>query len=393
MKDADPAQLVQQADALVKEGKIEAAIALVESGIGNTWHPAPLHEWLGRRELLHGGDPEKALASFEHARRVGGWRAAIPELGMAFEALHRDMDAYFEFGHVAEWEDSSPTHRGYARLRQAAILERRGLPRLALSACRRLMVIKRLDAETKQAAQASASALEARLTAEKKYFPHQADEALWIRSHRPYFGDRSMAFADFLEMATTFQRLCKSHGNNPSLSSVLEKMIAVARSGALVLEHGNVSLTPTIVHDDPGLQRQWRTIVTQFSRLHHLLYGELLEREESLAWGTSDELRQGLTSGHPEKVWAVLEDAKGGGDYEKLWGYAGVLESAGDLALVRGQYGMALRHYDLALEGFRFFASGASSGGEGMSRMIPVNRVQKKRDKAAAGAAARQRGV
>jgi hypothetical protein len=64
-----------------------------------------------------------------------------------------------------------------------------------------------------------------------------------------------------------------------------------------------------------------------------------------------------------------------------VFSYSTVLENAGDSAVLRGQHLIAIRHYEFALRGCQYYASTATGSGEGMARMVDVNRVQAKLDK------------
>jgi hypothetical protein len=378
----DEEELLRQADAWLSGGRTDQARALVEEGLERTWYPARLHEWLGRYHRSLGKDATKALHCFKSARASGGWGTAIPELGTTYELLGMDLDAYAEFGHVASWDAADAATRAFALGRQATILERWGRPRAALSKYREVGRLKKLDAAARASALASASELESRLLADEKYFPHDLDEAGWVRSPEGRLGDGAPSFSAFLQGASDLERHLGTQDVDPSYRTALGHMTDIVRAGRLGLEYSNVCLTVTARPKGQAFLRRWKVIAAQFSQLHHMLYRELLEREESPTSGAPDQITQLLARGDNERAWAILQEAWTHGRCEMVLCYSGVMESAGDCAMLRGQREVARRHYALALSGRQYHASSATSGGEGMSRMLDVNRVQAKLDEA-----------
>jgi tetratricopeptide (TPR) repeat protein len=119
------------------------------------------------------------------------------------------------------------------------------------------------------------------------------------------------------------------------------------------------------------LGREWRA--AQF-----VLYEELLDREEPGVDSVLGPLRSAIARREWDGAFAALEAIDRSGDHG-VETIGGIGELLGDRLHRLGRADLAGRAFALSEDAFSQFASWATSGAEGMGRMVDVNRLRAKR--------------
>lgn len=379
----DGVALTDLADALLEAGREDEAIARMEEAARGP--SAAANNWLGwyfsRRKL----DVPRALAHLDKATTLGGWYGpAHLNRGALLDRLGRADDAYEAYERALMSED---THdRPFVHTRRAAIELARGWPRHALGSARRALFheARAPRGHADEARAIERAALEALAGA---YAPHEGDERPWIeREHKARregigldLGAAVPSFEAVEEKLATAIRA--THGDaSPEPRATLEAMLSCAKARALLPEH---SLRSFAV-DDPraALVKAARA----WAEVHLWMWSLELEREAPPAPGpfeAADKLRR---EGRFVEA-AIAVEAVAAKDVSLLVDAMGLCERAGEEARVRGEFDAAIALLDLAHRGHQIWASWSTSGGEGMARMVDVERLARELRRLRAGRA------
>mgnify|MGYP001559291088 CR=1 FL=1 len=249
----------------------------------------------------------------------------------------------------------------------------RGHLRRALGAFRRAAELDSRGEYT-QALQQAITVIGNSLLQQQKYFLHADDDALLSQeAERPR--DVPSRLPPSLDQLAMHARAVRPTvlGELATDCAAIERC---AQGASLLPEHSDQALWARLAKHGPRpaveLAREWRS--AQLA-----LYEELLDREEP---GTraGTELRL-LRSAIAHRDWDGAFSALAAVDRAKEHGVetvAGLAELLGDRLQRLGRVELALRAWALSEGAFSEFASWASAGGEGLARMLDVNRLRAK---------------
>lgn len=261
-------------------------------------------------------------------------------------------------------------HEAWFRL--GDIWAARGHGRRALSALRRTYELD-ADAQYREAVGPGIQVLGDTLLQAGRYFLEATDDARWARRvERPLAppADVPPSFAQLAERAARFQ-------GDAELEADCRAIIAVCTSLELSPSLSDRSLTAKLRAKGGAAA----TLAEDFTDAQLVLYDELLEREEPLppsarpadAWAP---VRSALARRDFAQTLTLLEAQRAGDEPDALGALA---EALGDRLARAGDLGAAGRAWALAESAFAQFASWATAGGEGLARMVDVERVRAKR--------------
>ncbi len=359
----DGTPLVNLADALLALGRgDEAARRLSEYRA--TPQAARADNWVGW--YLTERDLPRAIEVLERAARAGGWWGpAHLNLARAYEMAGRDDDAYEHYRRALISKDSHDPARCHAR--RAAIEERRGWIHHALSSLRRARVREQQNPRGRDASWASEDTrLSEVLSVRREYYPSLATIARWLE----------------LELAAGREGLGLRHQDGaPSahkVGNLLRRARAVSEVAALdAIERVLVHLELPFELADHAFELDLAVpeldeLDAAWIRLHYFLYDEVLEGELP-----ADPVEAALRDGRVDEAVALVTEAAKK-DPGALVDAIGTLERAGEQAAMAGRFADARKLLALVLDGYQTFASWSSSGGEGMARMLDVNRLKQR---------------
>ncbi|MBN1610637.1 MAG: hypothetical protein JW940_28665 [Polyangiaceae bacterium] len=238
MNPSEASACLAQARQELQADRPEQALHLVETALAHEPREFGAHELAGWILANHPDRfveaPARALAHLQKARSSGGWDAAIPGLGLELEAVGRDEDAYYEFGHVLTHDGVPAWARQIAFLRRAALLVRRGKLRAALTTYRQADVMPEADVPTKQGVAELARTLERTLLDSGRYFPHAAEELGWIQARdEQRFRERTPTLTAVAVQVAELRRALAPGTEQATLSPVLDRMMQVLEAGVL----------------------------------------------------------------------------------------------------------------------------------------------------------------
>lgn len=373
-------------EALVVAGQRVQALAVVDAAIRARPYaaePRNLRGWL--LGLADGADdPKSARDEFEAAIGLETWYGDA-HFNLGRLSLQTGDFARAEIAFAAAITSRRCWRAAEAHLRLGELLARRGQLRRALGHLRRsaeLDTAGALSAVLAPTVQAVGQAL----LAAGRYFLHALDEAR--RSAAIEAGTPTPRPSSLRSLTKRARELLPSFGD-PAFTSVhaaIEQVLACAEAGELLPRHADQS--PTLVLElaaaSPAtpepLQGPLYALAERWNAVQRSLYDELLEREESDP-EPSGSVRARVAEHAAARRWdaalAELAAFKDTDDHELLW-RAYQAETLADRACRDGDAAAARSLYRLALRDFECYASGATSGGEGMSRMLDVHRLRER---------------
>jgi hypothetical protein len=241
--------------------------------------------------------------------------------------------------------------------------------------------------------------------------PETLDRAIeHLRSairHRPFWGIARANLAKALELALRGEEAFEHLVAALASTDVFDRAFCHERIGAYYARHGWLrnavrEFRLAMREDERGAGARRATCVEALAWLEQQLRAAgiepaPIERAEDPAWiracelelppgfGARDEYGKPLADDviEVERIarterWADVAaylDTLRLRDYGKLWDAVGFAEDAADRAHRAGHRAEALAIMRLVEDAYRYYASGASSGGEGLARMQGVNRV------------------
>jgi len=378
-----PAQLVDRADALLASGDAAAAVRAMEEALERDPTLREGHNWLGWYHLARGGDPDRALAYLDRAVSVGGWWGpAHQNRGLALEAKGDFAAAYESYESALRCGDAHDLPLVYARL--AAFQREWGRYRRALGLFRRALHHERARSGARVAEiEAAAAALERGLRARRAYFPHASEEQPWIEAERPreIVDERAGAptFKAFREAAAAALAALGQDPRGEAAARVVRRMLDVARVRDLPADFAGERFAVDPAPLAPETRARVAQVLSGWPGLHRLLYARLLAREEpERTGGVQDRIGALIVDERHDDALAALAALRAQGDHEGLLACADLAEGAGEDARQDARFGLAAAYLEHALEAYRYHASGATSGGEGLARMVDVRRVEER---------------
>jgi tetratricopeptide (TPR) repeat protein len=378
--------LCNLADALLAAGRDAEAVTTVQTAIERDPTDAHANNWLGWYRLVRGNDADAALVHLAIATR-GWFGPAHVNQAMAYEAKGDLVAAEAAYAEALLCRDLHDPALVHARL--AAFARERGELRPALSGFRRALwhEHQRKGARASELAVA-AEAMEDALLQRGEYFPHGRDEAAWIahaEAVRHVDGDdprrgvpTAVELIAAIERATAMLASLADAPREP-IAFALDAMREAIAAWMLPrrLAGVRIAIDPDAAQAEP-VKRALAEVARGWTRAHRLLYVRLCEHEQTPGDdGVRSAIEQAIRSGDHDRALVQLE-ALAGHDLEGLLSCVGLCEAAGEDARLVGQSEWAHRYLRLALTAWQWHASGASSGGEGMARMLDVNRVRER---------------
>jgi len=380
----DPVPLCNLADAWLELGRDDEALAAMLDELARDPASIRAHNWLGWYRLERAGD---AAAAVEHLRRATatGWFApASMNLGLALERTGDLAGARAAYERAILGSDlHDPT---LPRARLAAFARDRGHMRRALMGFREAAAFERERNGSRLAEiESAAETLEDTLARRGEYYPHARDEAGWIatsRAERPRIGDdprRDVPTFSRMRELVTAARVELRDDDHPVLASTLERIDEIVDARRLPPRLAGVRLScDAEAATSPRAQRAVAAVAHAWPRMHRWLWIRVLEREEpDEAEGLRSAIASAIARDDDDAAFAQL-DALARRDFADLLGVVDLCEHAGDDAHLHGDDTLAQRWWDRALEIWRFHASCATSGAEGLGRMLDVDRVREK---------------
>jgi tetratricopeptide (TPR) repeat protein len=250
----------------------------------------------------------------------------------------------------------------------------RGHLRRALGAFRRAVEVDQHGEYTQPLHQAI-NAIGNNLLQQKKYFLHAHEDSFLSQDQERARDLLSLLPPSFEELARRARDVRPTVLGD--LSTDCQAIERCAAEATLFPEYADQSLWARLEQFGPSpakqLARDWRA--AQF-----VLYQELLEREEpgTIPGSQVATLRSAIARRDWDGAFAALEAIDRTTEHGDET-VAGLGELLGDRLLRLGRPELAQRAWGLAEGAFSAFASGATSGGEGMARMLDVNRLREKR--------------
>ncbi len=365
-----PAPAANYGDLLLRLGRDTEAFAWMETRAEKPESAALAHNWLGYWRM-QGGEIERAVTHFAAAVKARpAWGLARKNLGEALERAKRAGEAW-EVLDPARHAFENDAQRAFAHERRGAYAARKGWLRTALREMRRAVVCaeraKLATGETTDAERWIA----ARLGAEGIFTPSFALERRWLASPPDVAETRRRTRAE-LENARD--------GASPQARTVIDALFAVVRGDAPA----------------PPIDATALAALREDARSESGAALALGERWLAAHWErrAAEELppESGLCDEDGAPLPGVVLDAVRrarafdfAGAADLLEGAPmhalearGVAEEAGDAADDAGELAAAKRLWALALRGAREHASYATSGGEGLARMVDVHRLEAK---------------
>ena len=371
-------------EGLVAAGQRAQAFVFVDAAVAARPH-APqainLRGWL--RGIADGADdPKGALIDLQQAVRRYSWYGdAHFNLGRVALQLGEESLAYQSFHNALV--SGNCWRKVELHLRLGELEARRGHLRRGLAHFRR-------GAEQDQAGSATAALLGGvqacgnALLQSGRYVLHAMDEArrsaaLETRTEP----DRSPPLRSLAKHALA---LVPELGEPAfaELRAAVEQVAACAKAAELLPQYADQS--PALILElaagsggtPEPLRAPLRRLARHWIAAQRSLYDELIEREESSPEDPGS-ARARLAELAAARAWDAarveLEQLNTTDEYEMLFRAAKAEEFAGR-ARRDGAAAVARALYQIALRDYQQYASGASSGAEGMGRMLDVNRVR-----------------
>jgi len=380
----EPRPLYNLVEGLVAAGQRAQAFEVVDAAVLARPHapqPVNLRGWL--RGIADGADdPKGALVDLERAIALHSSygdahfnlaRVALTlgEFGLAYRAFQdallsgncwRMVEVHLRLGELE-------AHRGH--LRRALGHFRRGAELDGAGTCSALLV-------------AGVQTVGSPLLQSGRYFLHAMDEARRMASLASRSApDRPPPLRSLAKHADALLRDLEDPGF-AELRGAVEQVLACVKAGELLPQYSDQS--PALVLElwaggsrtPEPLRTPLRRLARHWIAAQRSLYDELIEREES---GPEDpgSARARIAELASARRWAEargeLERFDTTDQYEMLWRGAKA-EDLGDRAGRDGASEEAQALYRIALADFQQYASWSSSGAEGMSRMLDVNRLR-----------------
>jgi hypothetical protein len=215
------------------------------------------------------------------------------------------------------------------------------------------------------------------------YFPHEAEEEIWIAMEDPTrtvdVRAGAPVFQELREIAAAARAALGRDEAGEEGGKVIRRMLRVVRDQALPADWANVRFAIDEAPLGEAARARVAEVAEAWPAMHRLLYARLLEKEEpERAPGLQDRIGALIADGRHDEALAALADLRASGDHEGLLDCVGIVEAAGDDAVLELRLDRARAYFANALEAWRYHASCATSGGEGLSRMVDVRRVEGK---------------
>lgn len=362
----DDRAAVNLADALGTRNRAQEAVDVLKPWCDA--HPGAMHAWNSLGWLL--GVVLKDEAAGLAALTKHPWNPdAHFNLGRMHLAAKRLDDAEREFSQAL---GSFRPHEAWLHLGE--IHASRGHLRRALGAFRRAAEVDKRG-EYSFVLHQGASTLGNYLYQQKKYFLHPHEDSLLSQELERPRDEQARVPPTLEEVAATARELRgQLQGELPDVCHGIERCAA---QGTLLPEYADQSLAQRLeasgLEPAVALARAWREVQLA-------LYDELLDREEPSALVQSQvkRVRSASARGDWDAAFAALEaiDRRADGGVELV---AALGELLGDRLARHGRRELAQRAWATSEDAFSEFASWASAGGEGLARMVDVNRVRAKR--------------
>lgn len=367
--DPDPRIPVNLADALGLRGRGAEAIPRLRAWLSK--HPKQPTVWNSLGWLLGvlGNDDAGAVEALNQAIALNRWLSAT-HLNLArvhLKSQRIELGEHALLNALRAHEPHRP-HEGWLLLGE--VHRSRGHLRRALGAYRRSFELDP-GGELKAQVEPRIAAVAGALQQAGKYFLHAVEDSLRAQAWQSGSIDWSLPIT--LRELSRFAEAARFQVPEDAALQLIAKVCDTARlpadsadrSAAVELEQLGVS---------PELVSAWRA--TQLA-----LYGELLALEEPSP--LLDERERKLTAAAARRDWpaatALLASMAGERDPDPALVLAAG-ESLGDAAWRVGDVEVARSAWERALGAAQRFASWASAGGEGLARMVAVNRLKSKLD-------------
>lgn len=357
----DHRSAVNLAEALGTHGRAEEAVRLIRP-----WceaHPAAHYAWNSLGWLLGVVlDEEKdALAVLQRHAWFSDNRFNAGRIHLKAKRIDEAEDCF-----SGALECFRP-HEAWLHLGE--IHATRGHLRRALGAWRRAAVLD-TRREYSEALDRGINTVGNALLQQKKYFPHADDE---VAASTPPELKVGLSFDELADLAREVRPTVS--GDLATDCAAIERC---AHEKTLLPEYSDQALWTKLEKFGPKpavhLAREWRAA-------QRLLYEELLDLEEPNARLVST-LRPVRTA-IARRAWDEAFEALSKIDRQSEHGVedlAWAAELLGDRLRRNGHLELADRAWALAEDAFSQFASWATAGGEGLARMVDVNRLRSKRN-------------
>jgi tetratricopeptide (TPR) repeat protein len=377
----DTRPLYNFGEACASLGQPEQAMAAIEAALARRPDWAELFNLRAWLTGVKGDDPKAALGDLDAALRRRPWYGdAHLNRGRVLIKLGEHDQAEDAFATALRSQCFRPAEAHY---RLAALAERRGHLRRALGHYRRAIELGAGDLtdEASQAVQRCGTALVTR----GAFFLHALDDNFRSRND----SDEQPRPRALTQLVARVRHELAAIPEQPD-----DIPISAGRAGLMAAETcfkeqhlapGWADQSPTVALELMATRftgrrhDELRELADDVRRAWLALYEELLEREEPPRhW--SDELaaiaRLGGERNFAAATAALREFATG--DEPRLLGRAALAERLGDRARMLGDDAAAAGLYAIAEDDFSQYASWSTSGGEGMARMVDVNRLRQK---------------
>lgn len=381
---ADDRPLYNLVEALAAAGQRTQALAVVDAAIAARPHaaePYNLRGWL--RGLADGADDPKCArddftAAIDRQTWYGDAHFNLGRLSLATADFPRA-----ELAFAAAIASRRCSRAAEAHLRLGELLARRGRLRRALGHLRRSAELDTPGALGSLLAPAVQAVGQALLGA-GRYLLHALDEAR--RSAELEAGSSPPSPGSTRALARRARELLPRLGD-PALAPVhaaVQQVLACAEADELLPQYADRS--PTLVLElasasaatpDP-LRAELHAIAERWIAVQRSLYDQLIGREESEPEAPAA-ARISELAAHKQWDLALAElTALPTSDDDALLWRASKAESLADLARRAGARQAARALDQRALADYQRYAAGATSGGEGTSRMLDVDRLRRR---------------
>jgi hypothetical protein len=286
---------------------------------------------------------------------------------MGTPRAHRSSqeEAYDDLGDAVR-ADHAPDPSG-AHLRRGAFELAQGWPRRALGSARRaLFHEERVPYGHADDARALERSAIGALAAEGAYWPHADDARAWLQSEV-----EAPSLAQLQSVLSTAIRATRGDAGAALATgarATLEAMLRCAEAGRLLPEYAGRSF---------ALRDERRAVVRAaraWAPAQRWMWGAELERERPPAPSPFEQAERLCAERRYVEAAAAFAEVAAN-DASLLVDCMGLCERAGEAARVACDLDGALALLELAHRGHQVWASWSTSGGEGMSRMVDVERL------------------